>query len=48
MSMQTLVAMRNSQDRTLDRPSNRSAAFQARNIVSWTASSASMPDPSIR
>ena len=44
MSRQTFVAIRYSQDRTLDRPSNRSAACQARSSVSCTASSA--PDPS--
>ena len=48
MSRQTLVAMRYSQDRTLDRPSNRAAACQARSIVSWTASSASKAEPSMR
>jgi hypothetical protein len=48
MSMHTLVAMRYSHDRTLERPSNCSPAFHARTIVSWTASSASKPDPSIR
>ena len=40
--------LRISQDRTLDRPSNRPAACQARSSVSCTASSASDPDPSIR
>ena len=48
MSMQMFVAIRYSQDRTLDRPSNPSAARQARSMVSCTASSASKPDPSIR
>jgi hypothetical protein len=46
--MQTLVAIRYSQERTLERPSNLSALRQARSIVSWTASSASNPEPSIR
>jgi hypothetical protein len=36
------------QERTLDRPSNPSAARQARSIVSCTASSASKPEPSMR
>jgi hypothetical protein len=48
MSRQTLVAMRYSQDRTLARPSKRSKPRQARTIVSWTASSASKAEPSIR
>ena len=48
MSMQTLLAIRYSQDRTLDRPSKPSAFRQARTIVSCTASSASKPEPSIR
>ena len=48
MSRHTLVAIRYSQERTLDRPSNPSAALQARTIVSWTASSASKLDPSMR
>ena len=48
MSRQTLVAIRYSHDLTLDRPSNRSAARQARTIASCTASSASNADPSIR
>ncbi len=46
--MHTLEAIRYSQVRTDERPSNRSAAFQARTIVSCTASSASAPEPSIR
>ena len=46
--MHTLVAMRYSHERTLARPSNRSAERQARSIVSCTASSASKPEPSIR
>ena len=48
MSRQTLVAIRYSQDRTDERPSNVSAFFQARTIVSWAASSASKAEPSIR
>jgi hypothetical protein len=48
MSRQTLVAIRYSQDRTAERPSNESAFFQARTMVSWTASSASKAEPSIR
>ena len=48
MSRQTLVAMRYSQERTAERPSKLSAFFQARTIVSCTASSASNADPSIR
>ena len=46
--MQTLVAIRYSQVRRLERPSNPSAWRQARTITSWTASSASKPEPSIR
>ena len=46
--MHTLVAMRYSHERTLERPSNPSALRQARSIVSWTASSASKPEPSMR
>jgi hypothetical protein len=48
MSRQTLVAIRYSQDRTAERPSKLSAFFQARTIVSWTASSASKAEPSMR
>lgn len=48
MSMQTLVAIRYSQERTLERPSKPSALRHARSIVSWTASSASKPEPSMR
>ena len=48
MSMQTLVAMRYSQDLRLDLPSNCSAFRHARTRVSWTASSASNPEPSTR
>ena len=48
MSMHTLLAIRYSQDRTDERPSKRSIAFQARTKVSCTASSASAPEPSIR
>ena len=48
MSRHTLVAIRYSQERSDERPSNRSNACQARTIVSCTASSASNADPSIR
>ncbi len=48
MSRQILVAIRYSHDRTLERPSNPSAARQARSMVSCTASSASNPEPSMR
>jgi hypothetical protein len=48
ISRHTLVAIRYSHDRTLERPSKRSPARQARTIVSCTASSASKPEPSIR
>ena len=48
MSTQTLVAMRYSHERIDERPSKRSMAFHARIRVSWTASSASDPEPSIR
>ena len=47
-SRHTLVAIRYTQDRTLDRPSKLSAFFHARSIVSCTASSASNADPSMR
>ena len=48
MSKQTLVAILYSHERSDERPSNRSAAFQARTSVSCTASSASNAEPSIR
>ncbi len=48
MSRQVLVAIRYSQDRRLDRPSNRPAERHARSMVSCTASSASNPEPSMR
>jgi hypothetical protein len=48
MSRQTFVAIRYSQDRNCERPSNLSKARQARTKVSWTASSASNAPPSIR
>ncbi len=48
MSMQTLVAMRYSHDRTLERPSKPSAFRHARTMASCTASSASNPEPSMR
>jgi len=48
MSKHTLEAIRYSQVRTLERPSKRSNAFHARVRVSWTASSASKEEPSIR
>ncbi|CAM5643220.1 hypothetical protein SHIRM173S_08396 [Streptomyces hirsutus] len=48
MSRQTLVAMRYSQERRLERPSNVSKLRQARTIVSCTASSASKEEPSMR
>jgi hypothetical protein len=48
MSRHTLVAMRYSHDRSAERPSKPSMAFQARTIVSCTASSASKPEPSMR
>jgi hypothetical protein len=47
-SRHTFVAILYSQDRTDARPSNPSAFFQARSIVSCTASSASKAEPSIR
>ena len=47
-SRHTLVAILYSQERRLDRPSKLSAFFHARSIVSWTASSASNAEPSIR
>jgi hypothetical protein len=47
-SRQTLVAMRYSQERSDERPSKESMDRQARTIVSWTASSASNEEPSIR
>jgi len=48
MSMQTLLAMRYSQERIEERPSKLSMARQACIIVSCTASSASEPAPSMR
>ncbi len=48
MSRQTLVAIRYSQARTFEEPSNDAHARQARSIVSWTASSASSNEASIR
>jgi hypothetical protein len=48
MLKQTLVAMRYSQERSAERPSNRSRPRQALVIVSWTASSASNAEPSSR
>lgn len=48
MSRQTLVAMRYSQERSEERPSNLSKLRQARTSVSCTASSASKAEPSIR
>ncbi len=48
MSRQTLVAIRYSQERSAERPSNRSMLRQARISVSWTASSASNGEPSMR
>ena len=48
MSRQTLVAIRYSHDRRAARPSKRSMLRHARTIVSWTASSASKLEPSIR
>ena len=47
-SRQTLVAMRYSHDRIAERPSNRSNERHARSNVSWTASSASNAEPSMR
>jgi hypothetical protein len=48
MSRQTFVAIRYNHDRTDERPSKLSKLFHARSRVSWTASSASNADPSIR
>lgn len=48
MSRQTFVAMRYSHERSEERPSNLSKLRQARTSVSWTASSASKAEPSIR
>ncbi len=48
MSRHTLVAMRYSHERSADRPSKRSKPRQARSMVSWTASSASKTEPSMR
>ncbi len=47
-SRQTLVAILYSQDRIDERPSKLVSPFQARTRTSWTASSASTADPSIR
>jgi hypothetical protein len=47
-SKQTFVAMRYSHDLSAARPSNLSSERQARSIVSWTASSASKAEPSMR
>ena len=46
--MHTLVAMRYIQERSEARPSKPSMPFQARTMVSCTASSASKPEPSMR
>ena len=43
-----LLAMRYSHDFRAARASRRSAPRHARTMVSWTASSASDPEPSIR
>ena len=48
MSRQTLVAIRYSHERSAARPSKRSKPRHARRNVSWTASSASNGEPSIR
>ena len=48
MSWQTFVAIRYSHARSAARAWSASAERQARTIVSWTASSASEPEPSIR
>ena len=48
MSRQTLVAIRYSHERIAERPSKLSIPFHARTMVSWTASSASKFEPSIR
>ncbi len=48
MSRHTFVTMLYSHERSDDLPSNRSKPRQARSIASWTASSASNADPSIR
>ena len=48
MSRHTLVAMRYSHERRLERPSKVSYFRHARTMVSCTASSASKPEPSIR
>ena len=47
-SRQALVAMRKSQVWTDERPWNRARPRQARRNVSWTASSASAGEPSMR
>jgi hypothetical protein len=48
MSSDTLVAIRYSHERSDERPSKRSWLVHARTIVSWTASSASNDEPSLR
>ena len=48
MFRQTFVAIRYSHERNAARPSNASSPRHARTNVSWTASSASNVDPSIR
>jgi len=48
MSRHTFVAIRYSHERSAARPSKRSSARHARSSVSWTASSASNGEPSIR
>lgn len=48
MSRHTFVAIRYSHERSEERPSNLSKLRQARTSVSWTASSASKAEPSIR
>jgi len=48
MSMHTFVAIRCSQVRSDERPSNLPNSLKARTIVSCTASSASNGEPSIR
>ena len=48
MSRHTFVAMRYSQERNDERPSNASNPRQARTNASWTASSASNAEPSMR
>jgi len=48
MSRQTFVAIRYNHDLSADRASKRSMFRHARSSVSWTASSASNVEPSIR